>query len=491
MKTSAEKAQDNRGHAAAARARNEQNQTPASGFVDNRAEAIQMKMLMQIPDNSARIQYLAQLKRMANEHAAKQEPPVQKTPNHTGLPDNLKSGIENLSGYSMDDVKVHYNSEKPAQLQALAYTQGTDIHVAPGQEQHLPHEAWHVVQQKEGRVKPTLQLKDGVNVNDDAGLEKEADDMGAEALLMKMQNNNSRHITNKPQHECFDCAEHETRNITHRKPDNQPIVQREISQTKENFWKSSLEPITKENFITQELAKKAEDWVSNHTFGEGKIPIFAGYKGVKESEKKEFLVDPMKWTRERPYQGHGQTGPGIYSAIEESLALKFKTGERSKDGDKRNDQSSNGILTHVYFAATMKSEKLLEHNVDAPSRELPFWDETWNRKVGQNMSKRTKKLKSDAIDDGWGYSDTDYEEITEQTILGEKERWDIINSVMGDGGNLNQFNQIETFTPTDGLKLNQKCLTMASLEDGWSSAMFLVIDKVGNVNEVIIIPKET
>ena len=94
--------------------------------------------------------------------------------NQTGLPDNLKNGIENLSGYSMDDVKVHYNSSKPAQLQALAYTQGTDIHVAPGQEKHLPHEAWHVAQQKQGRVQPTMQLQ-GVNVNDNEGLEKEAD----------------------------------------------------------------------------------------------------------------------------------------------------------------------------------------------------------------------------------------------------------------------------------------------------------------------------
>lgn len=30
--------------------------------------------------------------------------------NRTGLPDNLKAGIENLSGYSMDDVRVHYGS---------------------------------------------------------------------------------------------------------------------------------------------------------------------------------------------------------------------------------------------------------------------------------------------------------------------------------------------------------------------------------------------
>ncbi len=104
--------------------------------------------------------------------------------NKTGLPDDLKTGIENLSGYSMDDVRVHYNSGKPAQLQALAYTQGTDIHVAPGQEKHLPHEAWHVVQQKQGRVQPTMQLQ-GVNVNDNEGLEKEADVMGATVFQMK------------------------------------------------------------------------------------------------------------------------------------------------------------------------------------------------------------------------------------------------------------------------------------------------------------------
>lgn len=63
------------------------------------------------------------------------------------MPDHMKTGIEELSGFSMDDVRVHYNSDKPSTVQALAYTQGTDIHVAPGQEQHLPHEAWHVAQQ--------------------------------------------------------------------------------------------------------------------------------------------------------------------------------------------------------------------------------------------------------------------------------------------------------------------------------------------------------
>jgi hypothetical protein len=92
--------------------------------------------------------------------AAQREVSVEASkPNNTGLPNQLKTGIESLSGMSMDHVKVHYNSSKPAQLQAHAYAQGSEIHVAPGQEQHLPHEAWHVVQQAQGRVTPTTQLK--------------------------------------------------------------------------------------------------------------------------------------------------------------------------------------------------------------------------------------------------------------------------------------------------------------------------------------------
>lgn len=101
--------------------------------------------------------------------------------NRTGLPDRLKSGMESLSGIALDDVRVHRNSARPAQLQALAHTQGSEIHLGPGQERHLPHEAWHVVQQKQGRVRPTMQLG-GTAINDDAGLEREADTMGARAF---------------------------------------------------------------------------------------------------------------------------------------------------------------------------------------------------------------------------------------------------------------------------------------------------------------------
>ncbi|MEL6127089.1 MAG: DUF4157 domain-containing protein, partial [Pseudomonadota bacterium] len=37
----------------------------------------------------------------------------------------------------------------------MAYAQGSNIHLGPGQDQHLPHEAWHVVQQRQGRVPTT------------------------------------------------------------------------------------------------------------------------------------------------------------------------------------------------------------------------------------------------------------------------------------------------------------------------------------------------
>ena len=100
--------------------------------------------------------------------------------NNTGLPDQLKAGVEQLSGHSLDDVKVHYNSSKPAQLKAHGYAEGNQIHLAQGQEKHLGHEAWHVVQQKENRVSPTKQIN-GVGVNDNPSLEKEADTMGAKA----------------------------------------------------------------------------------------------------------------------------------------------------------------------------------------------------------------------------------------------------------------------------------------------------------------------
>ncbi|MZI92906.1 DUF4157 domain-containing protein [Vibrio sp. CAIM 722] len=110
---------------------------------------------------------------------------VQRQANKTGLPDNLKSGMENISGMSLDHVRVHYNSAKPAAVQAYAYAQGSDIHLGSGQEKHLPHELGHVVQQAQGRVAPTTSVG-GMAVNDNPALEHEADTLGAKALQARV-----------------------------------------------------------------------------------------------------------------------------------------------------------------------------------------------------------------------------------------------------------------------------------------------------------------
>lgn len=97
-----------------------------------------------------------------------------------GLPTQLQNSMQAMSGVNLDGVRVHYNSSAPAKVGAHAFAQGSDIHLASGQERHLPHEAWHVVQQKQGRVQPTMELG-GVAINDSPALESEADRMGERA----------------------------------------------------------------------------------------------------------------------------------------------------------------------------------------------------------------------------------------------------------------------------------------------------------------------
>lgn len=107
--------------------------------------------------------------------------------NITGLRCDLKAGMENLCGYNLDKVRVHYNSTKPLAVLAEAYTQGYDIHLARGQEKHLPHELGHVVQQMRGRV-PANGSISGMALNDDTKLEEEASWLGNTALLQNAAN---------------------------------------------------------------------------------------------------------------------------------------------------------------------------------------------------------------------------------------------------------------------------------------------------------------
>ncbi len=103
------------------------------------------------------------------------------------LPASTQAQMGNAFDFDFSGVRVHEGSQAGA-MGALAYTQGTDVHFAPGQydpasgkgQELIGHELAHVVQQSEGRVAATTQMK-GEGLNEDEGLEREADDQGARA----------------------------------------------------------------------------------------------------------------------------------------------------------------------------------------------------------------------------------------------------------------------------------------------------------------------
>ena len=109
-------------------------------------------------------------------------------PNLTGIPTQMKLDFEQRSGLSFDDVWVHYNSDKPRRIGALAYTQIPQVHIGPGQERHLRHELGHVVQQKMGIVRPSTYIN-GLPVNVEQSLEQRADIGFSSATPLMYYNN--------------------------------------------------------------------------------------------------------------------------------------------------------------------------------------------------------------------------------------------------------------------------------------------------------------
>lgn len=103
------------------------------------------------------------------------------------LPGAAQSEWGRAFGTDLSDVRIHADSPQPAQLGAVAFAQGDDIHFAPSTydpssangRELLGHELTHVVQQRAGRVEAP-QGK-GAPINADPGLEAEADELGARA----------------------------------------------------------------------------------------------------------------------------------------------------------------------------------------------------------------------------------------------------------------------------------------------------------------------
>ena len=125
------------------------NESSEAEFIDSSSSTFQLLQLQGAADDNGKNNRITQLQSRANQYTnssdvnqlkskidtqSRQNFPIQPKENNTGLPEDLRSGMESISGISRHDVKVHRNSDKPAQLQAHAYAQGTSIHLGPGQQ---------------------------------------------------------------------------------------------------------------------------------------------------------------------------------------------------------------------------------------------------------------------------------------------------------------------------------------------------------------------
>jgi len=272
------------------------------------------------------------------------------------LPDNLQKGAENLSGQSMDDVNVHYNSDKPKELGAHAYAQGTDIHLGQGQEKHLAHEAWHVVQQKEGRVKPTIQKKNKTPINDDASLEKEADVMGEKALALGEQISDDTPTVSEVVHQdsiqraVEDESEQEEQELESAEAENDSDKQvnasddnaeAEENQDQDSSAQIDIKPETLVLSGTKSLYAKISSFFGKETsFGELQN-LVKEYETIeddaqKEEHSKKIVQACNKWLKKHPKPKKSK-----------SLFGRLKSGFNKVKGKTENDNKKRDSITLI------------------------------------------------------------------------------------------------------------------------------------------------
>ncbi|MCR6641940.1 MAG: DUF4157 domain-containing protein [Sporocytophaga sp.] len=173
------------------------------------------------------------------------------------MPSIVQRKMEASFGEDFSDVNIHKDSSQSKELNAYAHTQGNNIHFAPGMyhsdsqkgQELLGHELTHVVQQREGRVQPTVQKK-GVNINDDEGLEKEADEMGEKAAkgektgVYGAMASGSSSEDNPIQR--FEAPGHEAaerRALTEKRADGQEFSNEEASMTYFGNWMRDMNQV--------------------------------------------------------------------------------------------------------------------------------------------------------------------------------------------------------------------------------------------------------
>lgn len=107
----------------------------------------------------------------------------------TGIPGPVLAKMEHAFQTDFSAVRVHADSSHAESMGALAYARGNDIHFAPGKynpgtregQELLGHELAHVHENRKSPAGVTRWLKGGEPVNDNPGLERNADRLGRRA----------------------------------------------------------------------------------------------------------------------------------------------------------------------------------------------------------------------------------------------------------------------------------------------------------------------
>jgi hypothetical protein len=252
------------------------NNAKQSGTLQRKVSSLDELQLL--ADSSSQITQLKTLKNQINKKADLVQLKKTETSDKKGLPEQLETGVEQLSGLDMGDVKVNYNSSKPSEIGAAAYAQGTDIHLGKGQEKHLPHEAWHVVQQKKGAVKATGTIN-GTSVNEERNLENEADQMGIKAQDV---GNNAASIVQKVSLNVKDnriIQKQEPETIVESTPETTPEVAPNLALMEKLVKYEGLVEMAKN---AQSIINDADIWSSilNGTDVMGTVETIAGIAGA-------------------------------------------------------------------------------------------------------------------------------------------------------------------------------------------------------------------
>ncbi len=145
-------------------------------FIDNRADTANLRQLQIVIDDSPRMRNLTQLKAI--------------------MSDNLRSAAMQYLHAIVDN-----SPRRVVQRQQYSRVLGTSIKLQAGLSDAVLQRSHEPVQQVQGNVRPTtMRIKGKVSVNDDAGLEKEADVREARALQMKPQEDKSEAVDNLYRH---------------------------------------------------------------------------------------------------------------------------------------------------------------------------------------------------------------------------------------------------------------------------------------------------